>query len=382
MALRQYPQILAKKGVYVNMGVYRRGKRWWMRYALPDGKILRESAFSTNKQIAERALAKRREEIALGIFKLQKKNEDISFIGFSEEYLVYSKVNKRSYRRDITSLNNLKPFFRDKKLSVITCYLVESYKTKRSQEVSKATVNRELACLKHMFNMAIKWDKASLNPVREVKFFKEGPWKMRILSREEEKLLLESACDHLKPIIVAALNTGMRRGEIFRLTWDNVDFFNGTITVVETKNGETRIIPMNQLLRETLQQLRMESKTTHVFCGKDGKPLKDVRTAFETVKKKTGIHSLRFHDLRHTFATRLIEKGVDLPTVKKILGHKSINMTLRYIHPVPEHMKWAVEILNVEVPEKEAEKTPEAYNRWHKNWHSLESLKGSALLTH
>ncbi len=233
-----------------------------------------------------------------------------------------------------------------------------------------------------MFNLAIKWGKASFNPVREVKFFKEGPWEMRILSRDEESLLLEAACDHLKPIIVAALNTGMRRGEIFRLTWDRVDFFNETITVVETKNGETRIIPMNQLLKETLQQLREKSKNRYVFCGKDGRLLKDVRTAFEIAKKKAKIYPLRFHDLRHTFATRLIEKGVDLPTVKKILGHKSINMTMRYVHPVSEHIKWAVETLNSKIPEKEVEKTLEVYNRWHKNWHSLELTKSSAIVTH
>ncbi len=137
----------SRKEVKANMGVYRRGKRWWIRYAAPDGKILRESAFTTNKQVAERVLAKRKEEIALGVFKLQKKNEDMGFIELSEKYLIYSKVNKRSYRRDVTSLNKLKPFFKGKKLSAIDPYLVESYKAKRSREVSKATVNRELACL-------------------------------------------------------------------------------------------------------------------------------------------------------------------------------------------------------------------------------------------
>ena len=165
--------------------------------------------------------------------------------------------------------------------------MIEQYKAMRLKEGSApASVNRELACFKHLYTMAIKWRKANVNPVKEVKLFKEKLGPVRVLSRDEEKKLLDAACDHLKPIVVTALNTGMRKGEILRLRWNRVDFINDVITVEDSKNGETREIPMNHLLKGLLQDLLRKSRSGYVFSDKEGKPFGDVKKGFCAAARK------------------------------------------------------------------------------------------------
>ena len=348
-----------------NRGLYKRGKMYWVCCSGPDGKVIRKSSRTSNRETAERILAKIKDEIALGTYGLEQRNRSSTFDDMDKQYLTYSRVNKRSWKRDEQFLKKLGLSFAGKRLSAITPEMIENYKAKRSQEVSKATVNRELSCLRHMFNLAIKWGKAGFNPLGKVKFFKEGPWEMRILSREEERLLLEKAVDHLKPMIVCAVNTGMRKGEILGLTWDKVDIVNGVITVMKTKNGEMRKIPMNKVLKSLFQQLRAVGRSDYVFCHRDGSPFLKAENGFRAAVKRAGIGHCRFHDLRHTFATRLVQLGVDLVTVKEILGHKSITTTMRYAHPTSKHKQWAVEMLNMMSPEEEAEKAPEVQDLLH-----------------
>ncbi len=229
--------------------------------------------------------------------------------------------------------------------------MVEKYKLTRKEEKAEPdTINRELGCLRHMFNMAIKWKKAQVNPVRDVKFLKEPKEKDRILTKEEEAKLLEAVrtghkAKHLEPIIITALNTGMRKGEILNLKWSNVDFKTGHILVEETKNGEIRRVPMNKKLTETLQSAKKLAKGEYVFSD-NGEPYGDVKTGCWTALKKTKIEGFRFHDLRHTFGSRLVMAGVDIRTIQELMGHKDIKMTVRYSHPTPEHKKKAVKILD------------------------------------
>jgi len=147
---------------------------------------------------------------------------------------------------------------------------------------------------------------------------------------------------------VTALHTGMRKGEILNLKWSNVDFKNGVITVEKTKNDEIRKIPMNQRLTETLQGAKKVSKGDYVF-SENGKPYLDVKTGWWTALENAKIEGFRFHDLRHTFGSRLGMKGVDIRSIQELMGHKDIKMTLRYSHPTPEHKKRAVKMLD-EVP--------------------------------
>jgi integrase len=189
-----------------------------------------------------------------------------------------------------------------------------------------------------------------VNPMNSVNFFKEEVDTFRFLSLDEIDLLLEHASDHLKPILILALNTGMRRGEILNLTWEQVDFDLRTITVRHAKNKEFRKIPMNDELTKTLDKIKiMNNQKGYVFCHSDGKSFGTIRTAFENLRRKLkrmGVPHFRFHDLRHTFASHLVMSGADIVVVKELLGHKSLSMTMRYSHLSQEHKRNAVENLN------------------------------------
>ncbi len=186
-----------------------------------------------------------------------------------------------------------------------------------------------------MFNLAIDWDYLKKSPMRKVAFFCEKDNLMeRILSKQEEEHLIKASSEHLKPIILTALHTGMRRGEILNLKWNQVDLSKKTIRVEKTKSGKTRIIPINEILFKKLTDLKKKNgKYNHIFLNpKTDKPIKDIKTAFNAAKRRASIIGLRFHDLRHTFASRLIESGVDIITVKDLLGHFSVVTTQRYTH--------------------------------------------------
>lgn len=211
------------------------------------------------------------------------------------------------------------------------------YKSKRLEEVKPATVNRELACLKHLYNKAIDWGLVEQNPLKKVKLLKEPPGRIRYLSKEEIERLIANSSKHLKPIVIIALNTGLRKSEILNLKWDDIDFRNGYITVQQTKNNEKRVIPMNQTIRQILKELRREND--YLF------PIKDCKKSFKTALIKSGIKDFRFHDLRHTFASYLAMSGCNLKTIQELMGHKDIKMTMRYAHLSKAHLEEAVEKL-------------------------------------
>ncbi|HXX35948.1 MAG TPA: tyrosine-type recombinase/integrase, partial [Thermodesulfobacteriota bacterium] len=273
---------------------------------------------------------------------------------FEEQYLEFSLANKkpRTATRDTVSVKPLQGFFGGKFLSEINPFLIEKYKQKRKEdEVSVRTINIELACLRHMFNMAVKWGKAQKNPVSEVKLFKEPEGKDRILSPEEEIRLLEAArastkAPHLEPIILTAIKTGMRLSEVLGLKWPNVDFSSRVITVEGTKNGHIRKIPMSPKLTEVLERGRKIAQGEYVFADRAGRPFKGFRRSWDHALKKAGIENLTFHSLRHTFGTRLGMQGTDLGTIQELMGHADLKMTKRYYHPTSAHKREAVEALD------------------------------------
>jgi integrase len=134
----------------------------------------------------------------------------------------------------------------------------------------------------------------------------------------------------------------MRRGEILNLRWDDVNFKEGFILVRDSKNYESRTITIHPILRETLLTLRQKSQSEYVFGGR-----KRIDRLWGNALRKTGIPHCRFHDLRHTFPSRLVMEGVDRVTVQELMGHKNINMTKRYSHPTPEHKRQAIERLKI-----------------------------------
>ncbi len=339
------------------MGIYsKKGKdgklNWYIDYYF-DGKRIRESV-GTSKTLAEKALAVRKTEILQGKYNLKSKLKSPFFEVFTPEYLEYSKAHKRSYRRDVDIIKALMPYFKGYRLSQITPEMIEKYKLKRVEVVAKSTVNRELDTFSSLFNRAIEWGKAETNPLKIVKDFKVDNRMERILSKEEEQRLLKEAPDNLRPILLVALHAGMRLGEILNLPWEFVDIQQGVITVTKTKSGKERKIPMNFILKNVFTELHRKKNNLKwvFFNNKTGKPVGWVKTSFRTTCNKASIEGLRFHDLRHTFATRLVLNGVDIVTVKELLEHSEIETTMRYSHPTPLSKTLAVDTLTDGLPSK------------------------------
>jgi len=290
------------------MALCKRGNIWWIDFCY-KGRRYREGV-GCNKKEAEFVLAKRRAEVRENRFFDVRKESREKFDDMAKEYLRYSEVNKKSFERDGRSIKKLSTHFEGKRLAEITPKMIEDYKIARSHQVKPATVNRELACLKHLFTIAIKWGKANSNPVKEVKLFREPLGRLRVLSREEEEKLLAASAPHIKPIIITALTTGMRRGEILNLTWEDVDFGTGFLTVGDTKNSETRQIPMSERLTRTIENVKRTSD--YIFCKEDGTSYGSIAKAFRMAVKRSGIRYCRFHDLRHTFKKEFIDDKVNM----------------------------------------------------------------------
>ena len=329
------------------MGVFLKKNKWFIDYKF-EGRRIRES-IGPSKTVAELVLKKRKIEIAEGRYLNKKKEEREKFDDFARTFHeLHSKVNHRPsvIRRNVVSLKNLSTMFSGKYLSEITPQLIERYKLTRITQVKPATVNRELTCLKCMFNKAISWNKASDNPVRKVKMLKEDNKRIRYLEKEEIPKLIDNCAPHIKPIVIVAINTGMRKSEIFGLKWQNISIEHGVIYLLDTKNGERREVMMNETVKKTLIAVPKNPESSYVFCHPNGKPYTDVKNSFHTALRKCGIINFKFHDLRHTFASQLVMRGVDLKTVQELLGHKSIEMTMRYSHLSPSHKKRAVNLLD------------------------------------
>ena len=187
--------------------------------------------------------------------------------------------------------------------------------------------------------------------MRRVRRLREDPARERYLTDDEEKRLFEILVGrraHIRPIVVVALQTGMRQGEILGMTWENVDFEQKTIYVAHTKTGRPRKLPMSRPVEVELRSLKQDaSSDEHVFSyARTGLKLTTFRHAWEGACTEAKISGLRFHDLRHTFATRLRAKGVHEMDIMSLLGHTTLQMTSRYTHAMPENLRTAVDSLN------------------------------------
>lgn len=209
------------------------------------------------------------------------------------------------------------------------------------------TVKHVLALVRRIVNSAIHekaW--AGPNPVGKGTIPKVSNTRLRFLSQGEAQALIEACNARLKPIVITALSTGMRRGEILSLTWRQIDLEHGFIFVEKTKSGKRREIPISAILKETLTALPRDPSVPWVFYNPSTKkPLQDVKRSFASALETAKIKDFHFHDLRHTFASHLVMGGTPLATVSQLLGHSDISMTMRYAHLSPSHQAGAVESL-------------------------------------
>ena len=297
---------------------------------------------------------------------------------YEPKYLAHRKSGSESYKR-------IKFCFKDflaRKLDDPTLHNALANWRSRQLTAGKtpATVNRDLAALRTVFSWALDQGLIKANPMARIKPLKlDASPNVRYLDDAEERRLLDALdtreerhraardsfnlwrrerglaplpdlrlcafSDHLKPMVLLSLCTGLRRGEVFNLEWADVDFDHSTATVRGSvaKSGTTRHIPLNDLAMGTLQAWRKQSQDNAlVFPGKGGAPFDNVNKSWRTLLASANIQAFRWHDMRHHFASKLVMAGVDLNTVRELLGHGDLKMTLRYAHLAPQAKAAAV----------------------------------------
>ncbi|MDB2414893.1 tyrosine-type recombinase/integrase, partial [Rickettsiales bacterium] len=299
---------------------------------------------------------------------------------FELRYEEWIKHHIKSPNSNLANIRRNFNFLMEKPMDEITVAEIEDFRLSRMRDgIQKVTINREMSDLNAMLNRAVEWDIIERHPLQKLRPLKtDDNARVRYLSDDEESNLRnalldreekirkerESAnlwrkerdyklmpvitedvyADHLRPMVLLAMNTGMRRGEIFKLSWSNVHFNRRQLTVLATtaKSGKTRHIPMNNEVMDVLKKWQRSSKGKLVFPGKEGKPMDNIKKSWDKLTEHAALDDFHFHDLRHHFASRLVMADVSLITVKDLLGHADLKMTLRYAHLSPAHNADAV----------------------------------------
>ncbi len=337
------------------MGLYRRGQTWWMKFTV-NGTTIRRSTETKEKRLAEKIYCKVITQVTEGKWFDLPFGSDKTLSELLEKYLrEHSERNKAlsSFTRDkllsahlLRSLGN--PYVTDLRTRSLYEYKVR----RRDEGASPKTVNEELQLLHHAYNPAIReWEWLEVNPVSKVSREQVHNERERWLSYDEEERLLRERPSWLREVVLFAINTSLRRGEILNLRWDRVDLFRRIILIFEQQNRGKDTLPLNSTALDVLtERYKVKSKkTSYVFFSLDETELdgSNVRRAFLQAMKRAQVVDFRFHDLRHTFATRLVQAGVDLYKVQRLMRHKSPQMTQRYAHHYPESLRDGVEVLDL-----------------------------------
>lgn len=301
-----------------------------------------------------------------------------------ETYLPWFKAHHRGHDKTQHTLANNFESIMPQRIDAITGRDLEQIRTTWLQAGNKpSTVNRKMGSISGVFSRALEWEYLEAHPMAKLSALKvDSKGKVRYLADDESKRLREALdarqdetraerdsankwredrgkpalaslrlvefTDHLKPMVLVSLNTGMRRGELFDLKWPAVNFTTKTITVMgdNTKTLDTRHIPMNRETAATLDAWKKQSKGTgYVFPGQSGERIDNAKSAWLNLLERAKIEAFRWHDMRHDFASRLVMAGVPLNTVRDLLGHADIKMTLRYAHLAPGTKAAAVELI-------------------------------------
>jgi integrase len=353
----KWQNIKRKTCISCGYGVGKRGSERQLRidYRNLNGERTREKIGPSLAAAAQRL---REVETAIAEGRHIKKSPDARtrFKDLAQWYLKLPEVAaKRTCDRDKVSLNRLLPHFGPRLLKDITPVVVEAYRQKRLTEPSgrspknltkPATVNREIACLKTIFNKAMKDGKAERNPGQGVKMLRENNERDRVLSSEEYARLLAECPAHVKPIVKLAYHTAMRQGEILNLTWGQVDLKEGFIRLrpEDCKTKEGREIPLNGELVDMLRAMRpgLPLPQVRVFTYA-GRSVGSVKRAFETACKNAGIADFTFHDLRHTAINNWRLAGNDYFRIMSASGHKTMHVFKRYNSVSREELKALVQ---------------------------------------
>jgi site-specific recombinase XerD len=334
--------------------MFKRSDIWWTCIS-HNGRKIQKSLETSDKKLAQAIEAKIRTEIVEGKYYERLTGQCKTFKDmmdkFMKEYAPTVSLNTQEGYKYY--LKNLSRFFGNPGLMSITPKIVAKYKLyRRDKGASPSTVNRELYMLSKAFNLAVKeWEWLKDNPVSRVQKERENNEVDRWLTEDEERKLLGNSPDWLREIIVFALNTGLRQDELLSLEWSRVNLLRKTILIQKTKNNKPNTLPLNSLALNILMQKHegkvISLKNDLVFSSQSGTKIgkRNLIRAFAQALEKAEINDFTFHCLRHTFATRLAQNGVDIYKIAKLLNHKDLKNTQRYSHHCPESLMIGVQIL-------------------------------------
>ena len=322
------------------MSVYKKNpkiNKWYCKFQVNKKQYHRLCKGATTK-------AKAKELEAIYIVEIQKQRSGVSqekekpkvkLKELKDNYLLYSKINRAVYKQDIGRLNIAFQFFDENSLanSIVRKDIEEFKDWLLNRGLSKKTVNMYLGIFRTMYNLAISDELLTKNPFANKVEFKIEPKDPKYLSYKSQETLEKATPDYFKPIITTALNSGLRRGNIIDLQWKNLNFDFRTIEITKNKGNKKIKIPMNDTLYDLFTN--MERKSEYVFLNPNtGEKWNE--TAFNKlwrkIREKAGLDDLKFHGLRHTVCTRLIQNNVPIPIAKEILAHSDIKTTLQYTH--------------------------------------------------
>lgn len=271
----------------------------------------------------------------------------------AKHYQPWAEANRKSGAATVKRLQACFAGLLSKPIGELSAEAIDKWRTARLKSGAKAaTINRDVTALKAALSKALEWGYLRHHPLELVRPLKvDSRGKVRYLDQDEERRLraaLDLAPAYLRALVLCAINTGLRRGELFGLTWDNVDLKGQLLTVegATAKSAATRHVPLNKEVLAALKNWKKQvGNVDLVFPGRDGARLDNVKRSWATLLQRAKIQNFRFHDLRHHFASRLVMAGADLNTVRELLGHGDIKMTLRYAHLAPEHKARVVALL-------------------------------------
>ena len=356
------------------MGVYEKNGHWYFEIMVRKKRYHEAIPEATSEKEALMYVQAFKTDLLRGRLELVEDVGRELFCSIADDYINYAKTNLKSTDTVIPVAKKFKEMWGRKQIRDITPSLIEKYKAERNGEIyyqkeikgkmiikriSAGTVNRELGVLSKMFSIAINNSKAKENPVLKVENLKITNKLERHLTAEEQQRFIQFcnkdysymnltdieldkiekryrsySYDHVRDIALISLNTGMRLNEVLNLTWDCVDLPANVVCALNTKNGLKNEVPINRTVKSILQnRYKTKGNNTYVFTNPDtGTRYDNITRSFRTVCKMADIQNFRFHDTRHTFASRAIKMNTPVPILQNILNHKNIKTTMRYVH--------------------------------------------------
>jgi integrase len=309
------------------VSLYKRGKVYWSAIWI-DGVRQMRSLETANRRRAEEMEQRWREELHTQRFQLPNYKPEMPLAELWARFLAEGDV--KAYHQDRAKM--LLPFFAEMPIGQITKNDVARYRKQRHSEylkkqdsddpkpLSETTINRDVEVIRHLLFWAADEGFIAANPIARIRTPRERGKRRPVLSVSDEQRLLQTCSDHLRPIVTAALDTGLRRGELLNQDWRDVDFDRKVLSITHSKTaeGEHRLIPLTTRLYAMLEGMRQISGLIFTY---EGQPLRRIKTGWAGALRRAGIPYLRFHDLRHTFNSRLADLGVIADVRKELMGH-------------------------------------------------------------